>query len=122
MATPEVNDVAQSVAENGPFVAKNLIPTLWMASIAVLGGIVSFFQKVKSGKARALNITELIGEMVTSAFVGIIMYWLCKNYGVNEYLTAAGVAISGHMGARVIFLLEQRLEAWVEKKSGIPPI
>ena len=65
------------------------------AGVATLGGVVSFLQKVKSGNARPMNLTELVGEMVTSAFVGIITYWICKSYGVNEYLTASGVAISG---------------------------
>ena len=110
-------DIVKTVAESGPFAMKNLIPTLWMAGIAVMGGVVSFYQKVKAGNARAVNITELLGEMVTSAAVGVICFWICKGYGVNEYLTAAGVAISGHMGARAIFLAEQ----WIESKAKATP-
>ena len=106
-------DVAKTVAENGPFVAKNIIPTLWMVGVAVLGGVVSFYQKVRAGRARPMNITELLGEIVTSAFAGLITYWICRFYGVNEYLMAAGVAISGHMGARAIFIAEQ----WIESRA-----
>ena len=98
------------VKDSGPFSAKNLVPTLWMVAIAMIGGAVNFYQKVKAGKARSINFTELIGEMVTSAFAGLICFWICKSYGVNEYLTAAGVAISGHMAARAIFLMEQLVE------------
>ncbi len=108
----EANDVAKTVVENGPFVAKNIVPTLWMVGVAVLGGLVSFYQKVRAGRARPMNITELLGEIVTSAFAGLITYWICRFYGVNEYLMAAGVAISGHMGARAIFIAEQ----WIESK------
>ncbi len=99
-----------AAADNGPFVIKNLIPTLWMLAVAVSGGIVSFYQKVKAGKARAINIAELFGEMFLSGFVGIVTFWICRAYGVNEFLTAAGVAISGHMGARAIFLIEHAIE------------
>lgn len=112
MAAPDP-DTAKAVVENGPFVAKNILPTLWMVMIASISGCLSFYHKVRDGKSRAFNITELIGEIVTSAIVGLVTYWLCKGLDVNEYLTAAGVAITGHMGARAIFIAEQ----WIEKRS-----
>ncbi len=93
-----------------PFSAKNIVPTLWMAAVAAVGGWVSFHQKVKAGSARYVNFTELVGEMVVSAFVGILTYWLCKGFMVNEWLTAAAVAVSGHMGARAMFLAEKTAE------------
>lgn len=107
--TPEE---AKTAAEQGPFVASNVVPTLWMTAVALAGGFVSFYQKVKTGRVRAFNLTELVGEMVTSAVVGVVTFWVCRAFGVNEYLTAAGVAITGHMGARAIFLAEQ----WLERK------
>lgn len=108
MPTPEVE--AAKAAAQGPFAWTNLIPTLWMILVAMAGGALSFYQRVKSGQSRALNLAELAGEMFISAFVGIVTYWLCKSFAVNEYLTAAGVAIAGHMGARAIFLAEQFIE------------
>ena len=108
MAAPET-EAAKQLAEQGPFVWNNLIPSLWMMLIAMAGGYVSFRRKMASGAARGFNITELIGEMVTSAFVGLATFWLCRGFDVNPWLTAAGVAISGHMGARAIFLAEQKL-------------
>jgi hypothetical protein len=122
MPIPEVNEAAKTVADNGPFVGKNLVPTLWMLGVSLLGGIVSFLQKVKAGKSRPMNITELVGEMMTSALVGLVTYWICRAYGVNEYLAAAGVAISGHMGARAIFIFEQAADRvvpqWLAGKTG----
>lgn len=107
-----VKAALDAAKDGGPFELKNLVPTLYMFIIALLGGAVSFYQKVKAGRARLVNISELIGEMFTSGLVGIVTFWICKAYGVNDYLTAAGVAISGHMGARAIFLLEH----WIESK------
>jgi hypothetical protein len=114
MATPDP-DLARKIVEAGPFVANNFWPTVWMAAVALTGGAVSFYQKVKNGNARAINITEFIGEMFTSAVVGVVTFWICKGFGVNEYLTAAGVAITGHMGARAIFIAEQYLSKRASK-------
>ena len=114
MAAPEV-EVAKQVTEQGPFVWSNLIPSLWMMLIAMAGGYVSFRRKMASGAARGANITEFIGEMVTSAFVGLATFWVCRGFDVNPWLTAAGVAISGHMGARAIFLAEQKLTEIFER-------
>jgi len=103
----------------GPFEWSNVIPTLWMLLIACAGGFVSFYGKVKAGQSTAFNIVELIGEIFVSAAVGLVTYWVCKGIGVNEWLTAAAVAVSGHMGTRGIALLEKALqkkaEVWSEK-------
>lgn len=96
--------------DEGPFAAKNLIPTLWMACVAAAGALLSFHQKVRLKKARWINVTELIGEIIVSAIVGIVTFWILRGYGINEWLTAGGVAITGHMGSRAIFLAEQFLE------------
>lgn len=109
MATPDP-ETTKNIVENGPFVASNLIPTIWMAVIAASGGFMGFYGKYKAGKVRAFNLTELIGEVVVSVAVGLVTFWICKGFEVNEWLTAAGVAISGHMGARAIFLLENTIE------------
>lgn len=109
MATPEA-EMAKVIAENGPFTLKSLVPTLWMVGVAAAGGFFSFYDKYKSGKVSAFSLTELIGEVVVSVAVGLVTYWICKGFGVNEWLTAAGVALSGHMGTRAIFLLEQTLK------------
>jgi hypothetical protein len=109
MASPEV-EMAKVAAEQGPFTVQNIIPTLWMALISAAGGFMGFYGKYKAGKVRAFNITELIGEVFVSVSVGLVTYWICKGFQVNEWLTAAGVAISGHMGARAIFLLENTIE------------
>ena len=111
MQLPEI-EFARQAADAGPFVWSNLVPTLWMVAVGAFGGVVSFIQKVKAGKARAFNIPEFIGEILISAFSGLITFWICQAFGVNQYLTAAGVAICGHMGTRAIFLIEQ----WGEEK------
>ena len=117
MPTPEVE--AAKAAVNGPFEWSNIIPTLWMLLIAAAGGFVSFYGKIKAGNTTVFNLVEMIGEIFISAAVGLVTFWVCKGTGVNEWLTAAAVAISGHMGTRGIGLLENALkkkaDTWAEK-------
>ena len=120
MPTPEVEAAKEFAKAASPFSGSAVIPTLWMIGVAMIGGAVSFYSKVKAGKARAANIPELIGELFVSGAVGAFTYWLLQGFDVNPYLQAAGVGISGHMGSRAIFLAEQ----YIEKKLGLdaPPV
>lgn len=79
---------------------------LWVFGLALFGGLVSFIQKAKRGAVRAWNVTELIGELLISAFAGLLTFYLCEAAELSQPLSAAFIAISGHMGPRAIFLLE----------------
>lgn len=84
-----------------------LITYAWITVLACWGGVVNFIGKIKRGDTKPFNITELIGEMVTSAFSGLITFYLCELSMTPPLLTAVLVAISGHMGARAIFMIEK---------------
>lgn len=101
-----------------PWSAQELIPTIWMIVVSAAGGIVSFYHKIQTGKARPYNFVEFIGEMMTSCLVGLMTYWICRSFHVDEWLTAAGVAISGHMGARLLFILENIFEKKAKEHLG----
>jgi len=85
------------------------LPYAWVLLLSIFGGIVNFMQKVRSGEISRFSITELFGEMVTSAFAGVITFLLCKAADINELITAALVGVAGHMGSRLIFKLEKYL-------------
>lgn len=97
-----------------PFGTKELLATAYMAGIAGLSGAVAFYQKVKAGVSRPFNIPEFVGEIFVSGLVGVVTYWVMHGLEINDYLTAAGVAIAGHMGTRAIFLAETKLEDLVK--------
>lgn len=101
--------------DRGPFDPSLLATYGWMIGISLLGGIASFYQKVKRGQARWFNLGELFGELLTSALAGLLTFWLCKDAKVSEYTTAALVGIGGHMGSRALFLLERLLEKWMAR-------
>ena len=90
------------------------ITYVWVMLLSTWGGLVSWIRKRREGVARPFNAMELIGELVTSAFAGVMTFLLCELSGTPPLLTAALVGISGHMGSRVIFAFEQ----WCEWRFG----
>lgn len=96
--------------ERGPF-DYHFLTYLWVFAVSAFAGLVSFFRKVRQGKARAFNIAELVGELATSALAGLLTFWLCEWGSVDKLLSAVCIAVSGHMGTRAIFLLEKTFEA-----------
>lgn len=93
----------------------DLLTYAWVFGLAMLGGAASFVRRVRSGQAKYSNIIELIGELVVSAFAGLVTFFLCRSAGIDEMLTAAFIAISGHMGTRIIFMFE----AYLVKRFGL---
>lgn len=89
-----------------------LFTYLWVILISSWGGIVSFYRKTKLGHTRPFNVMELLGEITTSAFVGMLTFWLCEAANINPLITAAFVGITGHMGSRAIW----QLEKWAERR------
>lgn len=84
---------------------------------ALLGGLVSWYAKVRKGETQAWNLTQLIGELATSAFAGLLMFWLCELSNAPQLLTASLVGISGHMGTRAI----TALESFAMRRWGVQP-
>jgi len=86
----------------------------FLLAVALLGGLVSWYAKVRSGTVRAWHISTLVGELATSAFAGLVAFWLCTAATVPPMVTAALVGVAGHMGTRAIVLLEH----WAERRFG----
>lgn len=88
-------------------------------STALLGGMASWYMKVRRGEILAWNLAALIGELCVSAFAGLIAFWLCEYVNLDPLLTSAIVGMSGHAGAKGLNWLETMGQRVVEKKLGI---
>lgn len=108
-----VHAAQDGIAEAG-VKAIDWITWLWVGLLSSTGGAISFYRKLKHGQARPFNFAELIGELLVSGFVGLVTFLLCKGSGINEFLTAGLVGLTGHMGTRALM----RLEKYLEQKLG----
>jgi hypothetical protein len=88
---------------------------------AVLGGLASWWRKVKRGEVVPWNLSALIGELCVSAFAGMLAFWLCEWANLHPLLTASIVGISGHAGAKGLSWIESIGQRIVEKKLGLGP-
>lgn len=79
----------------------------WVAGLAALGGVISHFKRIDGGTAWSWR--RFIQDVVTSAFVGVLTFWLCEAAELQPLLTAALVGVSGHMGSRTLFIIERAL-------------
>ena len=66
------------------------------------------------GRIRPGGAEYYVGEIATSAFAGLITFWLCEAAQFNPLVTAALVGISGHMGSQAIY----QLERWAQTRLG----
>ena len=96
----------------------SVVTYVWVLLLAVWGGVVNFIQRLKRGETKAHNLVEFIGEVVISAFVGVVTFYLCELSDFPQILTAALVAISGHMGTRALFVFESVIEKIIKNKAG----
>ena len=83
----------------------SFITYAWIVFLSALGGAISFLRKRRSGEARPFNVVELVGELMTSGFSGLITFWLCEASAINPLVTAALIGIAGHMGSRGLVAL-----------------
>lgn len=82
-----------------------LLTYLWVAVLSLWGGISSNIRKIKNGDIR-FSISELIGDIVISGFIGLMTFFVCQYYNIDPMLQAVYVGISSHMGTRAIYAME----------------
>ena len=95
-------------------------PNSWASLRAVLpilfgagGGVIRYYCLIKSG--RTFKFFEFVGDMLSSIFVGCVLYMLAEGLAQPTGISAVCAAIGGNMGARAF----QIVESFFEKKLGI---
>lgn len=77
--------------------------------LAGWAGIVNYLRRMRRMSVPKFSVVELISEVATSGFAGILVFWLCEAAGVLPLVTAATVGIAGHIGGRSLILIEDFL-------------
>lgn len=111
---------AQTVAPKDPL-SYPLKTYGFMLAMAIFGGFVSWYAKVRRQEIPAGSVFHLIGEITTSAFAGMLTFFACEYLNSPQLLTAALVGVSGHMGAKVITMLEDAAKKRAEERLGLAP-
>ena len=88
-------------------------------AIAMLGGFVRWYNAVRRGESAAYDLRILVGELFTSAFLGILTFWACEAIGMQPLVTAALAGMAGHAGVTGLLWAERVLKRFFEHKYGV---
>lgn len=102
-------------------------PTTWALgtwvlaiSMAIGGGLINWYARIKRGHARAFNFVELVGEIFTSGLVGLGIFMLLSSWDQPAGACAAAAGVSGHMATRLLFAVERAIERQLDSFT-VPP-
>lgn len=92
----------------------------WLLALGMgfSGGVVHWWARMKSRRPRVFSLMELVGEVFTSGFVGVCVFMALNEWDQPAGLCAAASGISGHMGARLLLVLERAAESKLKPYLG----
>ena len=90
-------------------------------AIAMLGGLVRWYNAVRRGETAAYDLRTLVGGLFTSAFVAILTFWACEAMNVQPLITAALAGMAGHAGVSGLLWAERVLKRFFERRYGVEP-
>lgn len=68
---------------------------------ASLGGIVRELKEPEDEK-EPKKLVEFISGAFIGIFCGLVVYFICKQYSVGEYLTVAFTGLAGYLGTPIL--------------------
>jgi hypothetical protein len=97
-------------------------PTNWTAATWILasgmalgGGFINWYSRTRTNSPHIFNLAEFIGEIFISGVVGLGAYMASDGLGLPASLSAAAAGIGGHMGTRLVFLVEELAKRKIEE-------
>ena len=114
---------------SGPAMAQQVLPKSPLSyslreyglilAIAMLGGFVRWYNAVRRGESAVYDLRILVGELFTSAFIGILTFWACEAMSVQPLVTAALAGMAGHAGVSGLLWAERIMKRFFERKYGV---
>lgn len=87
--------------------------------ISTVGGIVNWYARLRKGDLQTGGVSGFIGELTTSAFAGVLTFWLCEYFSLSPLLGAAAAGLAGHAGGRGIIWMEAISRRRIERLAGV---
>lgn len=87
--------------------------------VSLLGGVAGWYRKLQQGLVPEPSLLAFIGELATSAFSGLIAFWLCEAAGSSSLVAAASAGLAGHAGGRGVAWLEKVARKKAERVLGV---
>ena len=83
------------------------ITYFWVILLSIWGGIAHNIQKLRKGVIARFSLSELVGDIVISGFVGVLTFWLCEAAQIDRLWTAFIIGVTSHMGTRGLMAFEE---------------
>lgn len=113
--------ISAHAAEPGNPLDQPIRNWLFILIMALLGGFVSWYMKVKRGELAATNLFALVGEFMVSALAGLLAFLVCDYLSMPLGITGAAAGLAGHAGAKALTIAETWMQKFAEKRLGIAP-
>ncbi len=96
----------------------NYVEALINLMLASFGGLAKRMSEMEKTPEKKVSFSYYLVGSSVSMFVGVVVYVLCKNFGVSQLLTAGLSALSGYMGSPVLDMLSDIAKKRIEKTAG----
>jgi len=96
----------------------SLLTYIWVIILSLWGGITNNIRKLRDGTLKRFSLSELIGDLFISAFIGVLTFYLCEWANLDKLLSAVFIAITAHMGTKGIAIFESAVSKRVENIIG----
>ena len=98
----------------------NFLELLLNTVLASFGGLVRRLSEMEnvSNDPRKNSLSYYIIGSFISMFVGIVIYFLCKNFEISQYLTAGLTSLGGYMGVPILELLSKIVTSKIQHTTN----
>ena len=98
----------------------NILEFIINTVLASFGGLVRRLAEMENKRddPRRNSLTYYIVGSCISMFVGIVIFLICKNFNLSQYLTAGLTSLGGYMGVPILDLLSNIAVKKVKDATG----
>jgi hypothetical protein len=96
----------------------SMLTYMWVLGLSAWGSLVQVIRRATDQELTLkMKLQFIIAEVTISTFAGMVTFFLCEWAQMDKMLSAAFIAISGHMGARAIILTENMFVKFIEGRT-----